>query len=100
MQRAANRPSADDLTSRDGFLDIPLRGLWKAQPDGPQRAGVILRLQRTQPRDDLPGTTKAVRGDLLIVKAKAGDVQALPFWQQPSICAMPHNPDAICGFRG
>ena len=84
----------------DGLLDVLLCGLRKAQPDGPQRTRIILRLQRAQPRNDLPRPLEAVHGDLLVTETKTGDVQAAQFWHPRRMCAMPHNPDAIRGIRG
>src|SRR5215213_6197886 len=74
MERAAHRPGAYDLSVCDCPLDFRLDCRAHPQADGPERAQVVLRLNRTQPTNDLARFLKRSPHDALAGEALARDI--------------------------
>lgn len=72
MQRAAQWPSANDFTFGDSLFDGGFGGAARAQPEGPQRTEIVLRLDRPEPADSLGGAAERIMTDALAAQALGG----------------------------
>src|SRR5207244_2301568 len=86
MQRAADRPRADDAALCDSFFNAGFGGVRQAKADRPLSAGEVLRLHRAEIRDHLGGSTKVLLSDMLVAQPQTRDVHAahrLPYYRVP-----------------
>ena len=65
MQRAPQRPGADDGAIGERLLDERLGRALRAKSQRPQRPGIVLRLHGAEPRDHFGRRRKARTGEAL-----------------------------------
>jgi hypothetical protein len=73
MERAAQGPGANDRTVGDGSFDGILGCGAGAQPDRPERAQVVLGLDRAEPADGRGRTGERMMTDALLAQALGGE---------------------------
>lgn len=76
MQRAPHGPGADDRALGERLLNRLLRGRPHPEPERPERAEIVLGLNRPHPRDHLAGPLEARASDPLVAEPQVCDVEA------------------------
>ena len=75
MPGGAQEMRAQDCAFLERLLDKFLRGCLHAHAERPERAIIILHMDRAQPGDDLLGFLELACTDALVVEAVSGDVK-------------------------
>lgn len=88
MQRATQWVGANDRALGNGLLDGSLGGAAGAQPDGPERAEVVLRLDGAEPADGLAGAGERITTDALSRQALGGESDGEPSGPEEIACSL------------
>ena len=106
VQRAAQRPGANDRALGDGLFDWRSRLRAGAQADGPQRAEVVLRLDGAEPANGRGRAGERIMTDALLAHALGGEsdgtslgLGARKVYPQGAVLAWPRE-FCDCLFRG
>jgi len=73
VQRAAQRPGANDRALADGFFDGSFGCAARPQSDGPQCTKVVLRLDGAEPANGLCRAGERIMTDALLAQALGGE---------------------------